>query len=1730
MGFSIATIVGILITVIALKDMQQCSLQCWDSDMPPCMSFCQVLISLFTTFWFLPSMKRFMRRHFTVRSLFYFAVSRSPSVELFCLSRFACWMALPSYLTYCCSPAGILPCFVLRLIPLWHSFLHFVQINQPLGDHFDSTLGFPGEGPSSWSCISANIDSFATNPQCASWTDDLICLQETRVAESNITEARCSSHANSKDFFPGKLLEHTRQKNGVYRIPHGGVAILGNSSKTTPFTPKDDSTGLWEGLFASTRVAAVWHQVLPKLKLLCFTFYAKSWKQHSEDEIHLHNDFLLSKIFEVASQFGDIPVLITGDMQAEPEAFESFQLAKLGGWIDPLASVDFDGNSNRATTFSRNSLFDPTESHSSSIDAILVNSIAASALDKVDICIGEGKQHAPIRAIFQWPKIFVKGHKLLQPAPLILDNLPSDKPNGVVPGPISMIAEDLLNNSYRHRCNVPDDQEAWDNINKLGVAILTKAGAQFAPGPGPHSRGASPRFVSRDICPGQDQQGSAWSQRTAQLTKIHNLVSELITRLQRPCSNTADMTNQWTLQQKVLLKLGKLRDFSNWSHQNCFNLVDLIDVQKKLHQLIIKAKRDLKTRRIAAWRQMIQQGTSSKNVAKEVFQWLKNKNSPKPSNQVVDSHGNILFQPQEALNEINSQWDDIFAANALSEDPQSVLQKIWPLVESSRNPIDLEPVQGCNLKLQILKRKSQAAPGIDGWRTRECQALPTVFFDIIADFFNQVENKKRCLPSILTTGKQIILDKNGSPEPLQKRLICLLPVFLLAYTGTRFGQLQGWMQQTLPRNLFGAIKGRHMSSIHTSLRLQIDAAKSEQQHLCGIKIDKSKCFDRIIPTTTAILFLAYGLPSGLTTFFLQMYGNLKRHLSYLNWISPVATTTTNGVVQGCSLSLIAINLNMAVWSNMINRIPHITACVFIDDAYLWVQVQHKHLLCKAIEMTEYWDRLCGQALNFSKCKTWGTSSQARKAIAELSPNMKLSQIIDVLGTQIQTAEAKSYGWTDQRTQKIARDIKNIMSLPCHRNITEHIIACKVIPQVTYAAHVNQIPKKALTFLQNKIAKALWKNKPVWRSKPLLLGVLSKPYRVDPTISRAYNIILDVLQFLKNTSASNRNLWISQCNAEYISPHSLCALFFQACAILDISLIDGVYISLWGSEHVALLDLTRRDFKKVLQQACRQAIYLHAAKSQRKDIHQPTGIIDFDVTNTGRKLVSNSHTSSVSLESLRDSVLVGCVITNDRASHLNEATSNLCRCCKNEVETMHHLVEECPDLPQEIPKPVIPLSCGPNFNLLGIVETSYLEAQNRLATSSTAHITVNPWQNEDLLTREHLWTDGSCDYGSMFFHTIAAYAVVDAAGRLRKSGPVKHWSLSAYAAELFAIIVAFADSTRPILIHCDCKSVVDQVHQMISDNLIPCVWSHLSWWLFLLQVWQVRKQLHPKPLEIMWIPAHVAEKVPQELVTKDLAQSFNTTVWDILNNRKADFFAKKAVDAIRTRPKQEVDNIHKQIANWQFFLASINRFLSETQVKPDQEAVCNQEEGGTPSCPLDKVLPHNVHGAHPVSVFQRLLPKWEWNPLPDEFQWFPSFEIEPKIHTLANISEEDWDNASRFFKGLRWKIGASLKISFLELAAQAFYSGFSFTAGDTPAIVSKILKKFLCLNSDEGVAPKFHPGMFINKCKSNGKTFPSGLISGAYAFVHPLALKNLAIPLLRGRDHRLSQWDHPFLTF
>lgn len=110
-------------------------------------------------------------------------------------------------------------------------------------------------------------------------------------------------------------------------------------------------------------------------------------------------------------------------------------------------------------------------------------------------------------------------------------------------------------------------------------------------------------------------------------------------------------------------------------------------------------------------------------------------------------------------------------------------------------------------------------------------------------------------------------------------------------------------------------------------------------------------------------------------------------------------------------------------------------------------------------------------------------------------------------------------------------------------------------------------------------------------------------------------------------------------------------------------------------------------------------------------------------------------------------------------------------------------------------------------------------------------------------------------------TCAGFAIVDEHQEVLASGPVMHWSLCSFTAELWALLYAVCDARGPLHVHSDCLSLVKQTQYMIDYECINVDWTWGSWWNALFHRWQHLRTLHSEPLHITWAPSHVLEGIP-----------------------------------------------------------------------------------------------------------------------------------------------------------------------------------------------------------------------------------------------------------------------------
>ena len=1150
------------------------------------------------------------------------------------------------------------------------------------------------------SLVSANIGSIATNPLWKTWDADIVCLQETRVGKNNHRSA--SKNFQTKGWTPclGALLPCLWHKSGSSQTPCGGTLVAAPDSLIRFFHPSQDQTGLFDKLFRSRRVAVAWCQVTAHRFALVISVYAHTGASQ-DSKIHELNNCLFDDILVFAAQFGRIPVILAGDLQAPPSSYPVLANAlNFQSWADPISVTNEDGEVTRPLTFSNDGTFSGPGDSCTSIDAVLINDIAFADLHHAEVLPQFGRQHRPIRLVFNWPSLEQVGFAHFKTAAFDLskcgggggDESQTPSWDSKFQGPFDL---------------APTSDAKWSIINQYLTDTLEAKGAVWCEGP--KQRAAPPVFEKKKLAPKQLLSRCAATAKSSRFARLAGRLRELYTRLSRISSTCEDGHITRRLAFKTYWSLVDLGAPVGWDNPCHPSLTEVFIAQRWAESALSLTDAEIRLQRIKQWKRRIHDSVHSN--CSYIFQHLKNKQQDEPTNLVVDNDGNVIYQPEQALGFLNSAWDEVYSANVLAEHPLKMLEVVWPFIKEQHQPIELPPISSRDLHRVIQKRKHIAAPGLDGWRTQELKHFDPCDLEPVAKFFNLIEASDLPLPNALTCAKQVILNKPGPATPMNKRLITVLPALLLAYTGSRYAQLQQWQQQIMPSHILGGIRGRTMSTLYNDLRLHIDCAKLDNVPLVGIKLDKAKAFDRIVPAFAGVLFLAFGLPQALVNVFLKIYQGLHRHLSFRRWISPVATHPANGVAQGCSLSLLAMNAYNKVWCHLLEHIPEVYVRAFIDDAYLWAKLEHSHLLHRALEVTAVWDKLVGQKLNAAKSSMWATTAHGRRETRASFPEYPVHLEIEVLGTKMYVSERNSFCFEDSRLKKVLEDIDNIAALPVPHNTRVFLIGAKVVPQLAFGSHISKIPLKALNSVQNAIARALWVGRPKWRAKHLLQAVLSTPHRTDPKIACAFNTVLEVVRMchmLPHTVPMLQRTW-----ANPHGTHSLAQQLQNAVDVLGLHITEQLDISFRNSQAVPIVSLSAKDVSRVLANIARDACYKATGDSKRKDFQRTQGIFDHQQTTALlRKLPAGPYSGEVPARFRLESIVVGCTLTNDRLAGSGWSESSACRFCQQVKESMFHLVHECTALHATIGPPTND-ELGRNFQLLGHVEHPPFIARRRL---------------------------------------------------------------------------------------------------------------------------------------------------------------------------------------------------------------------------------------------------------------------------------------------------------------------------------------------------------------------------------------------------------------------------------
>lgn len=456
-----------------------------------------------------------------------------------------------------------------------------------------------------------------------------------------------------------------------------------------------------------------------------------------------------------------------------------------------------------------------------------------------------------------------------------------------------------------------------------------------------------------------------------------------------------------------------------------------------------------------------------------------------------------------------------------------------------------------------------------------------------------------------------------NPQPIDRRLITLLSIPYLMYTRARFQQCISWQLQAFPENVCGGTPGRDSARVSSQIAAQCEINTQTKRGFIGIKLDRSKCFDRIAPSVIVLLGTAMGLDPKFLSTWSRLYTHFHRHICMGPYIDPNPLDNNNGVAQGDCASVLAVNILMAAWSRMIMQFEQITSFVFIDDAYLFTALESIEQLAMAVEATCLFDKLVGQQLNLSKSCGWATTKAAHERFTELFPQIPLAEFFAVLGTSIKTGRKARVIHDPDKAQLIRNLIGEIGRLPIDLQKKAFLIGSKAISKLLFMPELAPWPKITLDNLVKTVTRALWGQRPHWRSTELLFANFTNPICAHPQLAIAARVVINIVTRCRADPVFF-DFWLQLCRIGKPIGRGLLDNFIKGCGTLKIEFLKPHTLKFQGITF-DFFQLSPKCIRRVCRASACQALYSDALQGGRNDLHQwGSGVLDEELSPLGAR--------------------------------------------------------------------------------------------------------------------------------------------------------------------------------------------------------------------------------------------------------------------------------------------------------------------------------------------------------------------------------------------------------------------------------------------------------------------------------------------------------------------------------
>ena len=259
------------------------------------------------------------------------------------------------------------------------------------------------------------------------------------------------------------------------------------------------------------------------------------------------------------------------------------------------------------------------------------------------------------------------------------------------------------------------------------------------------------------------------------------------------------------------------------------------------------------------------------------------------------------------------------------------------------------------------------------------------------------------------------------------------------------------------------------------------------------------------------------LEPGILRALIGMYNGLTRRFKAGDGFVGVGFASTNGILQGCPISVILLNLFVSVWMRLVEKETGGAARPrsYADDM---------SAICKTVQtidivlhLTQEFEDLSGMRLNVPKCCVWATEPEQRelfKGTRIRGQDVPIVESDRCLGAYLGFDRRQHKTRLSRQLDACVRICERIASTKLPLDIRAHLTSSLVIAKALYGCAATPCGKRSLIKLRRQIAKAVWGQANSWRAPELLFTLVCRGHLVDPVQVNAYQSLLTARSILR----------------------------------------------------------------------------------------------------------------------------------------------------------------------------------------------------------------------------------------------------------------------------------------------------------------------------------------------------------------------------------------------------------------------------------------------------------------------------------------------------------------------------------------------------------------------------------------------------------------------------------------